>query len=439
VQGIGNGKNLISCEALPNYFGDLLQMKKTLVALAVAAISGASFGQSVQMSGSLSMGFKATTAADAAGTQKSGSGVDQSEINFSVKQKIDATQSVEAKLGLAGADRSGESTAVGGGTNSGAAFGRDASITYTNTRWGQVKLSASEGSGYFSSVGGLGLSGQGQPLIEMDSKLHERKASSDSISYTAAIGPVYVQLEHSEPASDLGLGGGSTGSGGHQRKTTYSAYYPADKLTLLAVFRTYDNQIKGACTASDCPAIYATKDNLYNLQGSYDFGVVKVGAGYQYVNASAGMHQIDSIISAAVPMGPLTLAASYYTSKTTDVPDTSAFANIGAGGAWDAKQYAADTSGYSVGAKYDLSKNFSLTARYASWTPSGYARYEADGDVKPAMLQKFGAAYAAYAAAPSAATQGALAQAWGAAANASAGLKSDKTATEASLLLTYSF
>jgi hypothetical protein len=62
-------------------FGDIL-MKKTLIALAVLASSGASFAQ-VTITGNLAMGYRATTAP--AG-DASGFGVDTSQINFSAKK-----------------------------------------------------------------------------------------------------------------------------------------------------------------------------------------------------------------------------------------------------------------------------------------------------------------------------------------------------------------
>ena len=230
-------------------------------------------------------------------------------------------------------------------------------------------------------------------------------------------------------------------------------YYPAGALTLLGSYRTYDNPKSGPCTLTDCPALSATKDNLYNLQGAYDLGVVKVGVGYQYVNASAGMHQADTQVTVAAPMGPLTLAAAFNTSTLSNAPDTSAFANIGAGGAWVGTQYEGTANGYALGAKYALNKNFSILARFASWVHSGYSRYEADATFKVPALQAFGsaaaaagAAKAAYAATPSAQTGAALQQAgaalqqaWSAAQQASSGLTDSSRASEASILLTYTF
>lgn len=413
-------------------------MKKTLIGLAAFALAGSALAQ-VNVNGTFIFGYKGTTRGDTVATKASGLGVEQSEINLSAKEDIGNGQTVEAKLSLAGLDRSGESSAqpYAVGSN-GPVTGRDASLTYTNKSIGQFRLSTSEGRDYFTAVAGLGVSGIGQPLIEMDGKLHETKGSSDAISYTVPIGPVYFNMEHSENASFAGIGKGSTG-GNKQRKNTYSVYYNQGPMTLLGAYRTYDRGLSGDCTATDCPALQATKDNLYNLQGAYDFGVAKVGVAYQFVNASAGMHQIDTMVSVSAPLGPVTVAASYSTSEMTDPPDTSKFANIGLGGAWLATPYAGKTDGTALGAKYAMSKRTSIVARYASWTHSGYSRYEADATPKAVALQKFGVAFATYSAAPTPANQGALGQAWGAAQAASSGLTKNDVASEYGIYLVHTF
>lgn len=96
------------------------------------------------------------------------------------------------------------------------------------------------------------------------------------------------------------------------------------------------------------------------------------------------MHQTDTQLTVAAPIGPLTVTASFNTSAAAGTPDANAFANLGA----------------------------------------------ASGNV--------GAAQAAFAATPSAATGVGLQAAWGAAKAAGADLN-DNTATEISPLLSYSF
>ena len=70
-------------------------MKKTLVALAVLAASGASFAQ-VSLSGEFAYGYSATT--DAAGLKKSGGGLDTAQLVFSAKEDLGGGTSVAVTM-----------------------------------------------------------------------------------------------------------------------------------------------------------------------------------------------------------------------------------------------------------------------------------------------------------------------------------------------------
>jgi hypothetical protein len=367
-------------------------MKKTLIALAALAASGATFAQ-VTLSGNLTMGYKATQNAKPAQNEAAGFGVDTSQIDFSVKENMGGGQSVHAKMALAGLDRSGES-------GNGAAQGRDATLTYTNTSFGQLELGTTSSVNYFA-----GIASAGAPVIDFDGKLFETRSSSDYISYTVPIGPVYIQLNYGEPSGGLGLGRGTTGAGAlGQRNNTISAYYSAGGLTLLGAFRTYDNRKVGNLLGATGFAEYAagTKDDVTNIQGSYDFGVAKIGAGFQAANASNGVHVNDALVGFSVPVGSWTFGGTYARSAASDAKDTAAFG-------WNLANYNGTATGYSLGASYAISKRTSITTKYARWTHSGYSQYEADG----ALVAGGGAP--------------------------TSGLGYDRTATETSILLSHSF
>ena len=70
-------------------------MKKTLVALAVLAASGASFAQ-VTLSGEFAYGFLATT--DGAGNTASGLGIDTGLLVFSAKEDLGGGYMAEATM-----------------------------------------------------------------------------------------------------------------------------------------------------------------------------------------------------------------------------------------------------------------------------------------------------------------------------------------------------
>lgn len=388
-------------------------MKKTLIALAVLAATGAAMAQ-VTVTGKLAMGYKATKAGNNAGTESSGLGVDTSEVYFTAAEDLGRGQKVEAKLGVAGLDRSGESNYGKTGAN-GPATGRDASLTYTNTAFGQIQLATLERPDFFNLVALVDA-----PVIEMDDKLHEYKKVVDQIRLAVPLGPVIVFLNHIEDydkPTAVGLGVGAAGQTG-QRANQLAAQYKGGPVAAFASYRSYDNRMEGGCVAAApalalaaCPAIRVTKDSLYNLQASYDAGMARIGVGYQDVSATNGMHQKESMISVAVPLGALTFGAAWSRSDTTDAPNTSPFL----GGLWKAKDYEGSATGYSVGVSYALSKRTSLLARHASWTTSGYVQFEHDAVNAMATL------------------------ATGKSAFNNAGLNYQNTASESSLLLVHTF
>lgn len=403
-------------------------MKKTLIALAVLAATGTAMAQ-VTVTGVLAMGYKATKAGNNAGTESSGLGVDTSVVYFTATEDLGRGQKVEAKLGVAGLDRSGESNYGKTGAN-GPATGRDASLTYTNSALGQIQLATLERSDFFAALSGVGVAtasvaGVGAPVIDMDDKLHEYKKVVDQIRYAVPLGPVTVFLNHIESydtstTKAVGLGVGAAGPAGQtgQRANQLAAQYNGGPLTAFASYRSYDNRMEGGCVAAApalalaaCPALRLTKDSLYNLQAAYDLGVARIGAGYQDVSATNGMHQKDSMISVAVPLGALTFGVAWSRSETADAPNTSPFL----GGLWKAKDYEGTANGYSVGVSYALSKRTSVLARHAAWTTSGYVQYEHDAVGALATL------------------------ATGKSAFNNAGLNYQSTASESSILLVHAF
>ena len=307
-------------------------MKKTLIALAVLAASGASFAQ-VTITGSLAMGYKATTSS-AAG-DKSGLGVDTSEINFMATEDLGGGMKATAKMGLAGADRSGES---GNGT----VGGRDASLVLTGG-FGAVALTATRSADYLS--GGL----SGVAGIGFDEKVFGARRSADAISYSVPVGPVSLTLQHQEnniattPGSG-GLGIGATGSSA-QRLNVISATYAPGKLAANIQYLSYDNRNNavGSNTAD-----YVTRAN-----GNYDFGMAKLGLGYSQANYSGGGTAKEGLVGVSVPLGAVTLGAQWGQRKVDD-STTAAIPN-------------GTFNGSGLNAAYALSKRTSIVGMYARW------------------------------------------------------------------------
>ena len=337
-------------------------MKKTLVALAVLAASGASFAQ-VTMSGEFTWGFKSTTnsravaavgstaysmgsAAVAGGADSSGFGVDYSNINFAASEDLGNGVKVAVKMGIDGADRSGDG--VGGPTS-----GQDANITLTGG-FGKLMLATMENTQYL----GNGIAAAGDPVwIDMDNKVQSAKTNGDRIQYSYAFGPVTLGLQHLEAAAGLGEGVGQTGNTAPaQRRNLIEATYAAGALTANVGYAQYDNQMDYAAAVVAVPnvstAVAALNTNTNRVRGSanYDLGVAKIGFGIEKTNKARGS-QTDTFLGANAPIGALTLGVSWASNKL----DTDGTGTDGT------------KMGYGIGAAYALSKRTQLIANFRSW------------------------------------------------------------------------
>jgi predicted porin len=305
-------------------------MKKTLVALAVLAASGASFAQ-VTMTGEFTWGYKATSVA---GADSSGFGVDYSNINFAATEDLGGGTKVSVKMGIDGADRSGDGTIIGG---AGYTTGQDANITLTGG-FGKLMMATMENGNYL----GNGIANAGDPAwIDLDNKVQAAKTNGDRIQYSYAFGPVTLGLQHLEAAAGLGEGVGSTGNTA-QRRNLIEATYAAGALTANVGYGAYDNQVDNTTTS------------VSRVRGSanYDFGVAKVGFGVESTKRSRGS-VTDTFLGANAPIGALTLAVSWGSNKV----DADGLVGVADG----------TKSGYGVGAAYALSKRTQLIANYRSY------------------------------------------------------------------------
>lgn len=343
-------------------------MKKTLIALAVLAASGATLAQ-VTITGNYTYGFKSSqTAPSTAATgstvaqqvtqnlaggnagnatgEASGLGVDTSLITFTAKEDLGGGMSVVAEMSLDGFTR-------------GTANGGDSSLKLT-TPVGRITLQAYKPADYLS--GSFGVGGVG-----MDNKVFPARSLKDAIGFDTKLGPVIVSISHQEqgtsntvvPNAALGLGQGASGSASQvgQRLTSVSGTYISGPLVANLNFIAYDNR------TADVNTSYR---DVVRTGATYDFGVAKVGGGFSQLTLMSGGTLTDSAISVAVPVGALTLGANY-AQETAD--GTAAMASFGlAKGALDQTR-----NGYGLSANYALSKRTSIIATYANWLPYGGA------------------------------------------------------------------
>ncbi|MDP3653068.1 MAG: porin [Rhodoferax sp.] len=309
-------------------------MKKTLIALAVLAASGASFAQ-VTITGNLAMGYKLSTTA---AVDASGFGVDTSQIDFAATEDLGGGWKMAAKMALAGADRSGES-------GTGAVAGRDASLTLT-TGAGAFILSANRSADYLtggvSGVAGVGFGG----------KIFSARRTADAVAYVVPVGPVTVSLVHQEndqatgASGTMALGTGAAGSS-FQRLNVVGVTYAAGPLTANGQYLSYDNRSN--------PSANTTADYVTRASGSYDFSVAKLGLGYSQANYSAGGIRKDALIGVSVPAGALTVGAQWGQRKTEGFSTAADGSN----------------NGTALAVTYALSKRTSVIGNYARWDMTG--------------------------------------------------------------------
>jgi len=306
-------------------------MKKTLIALAVLAASGASFAQ-VTVSGNLTMGYQA--ASDAAKNDTSGFGVDTSEIDFAATEDLGGGTKIVANLALAGADRSGESTAGGVVT------GRNASLAVT-TSVGTLTLAAERAGDYLSS----GIAGVGAYYSGFDGKIFNSRVNRDAVYYTVPVGAFTLGATYQESDNLVGLGNGTTGTAALTGQTIAGvlASYAKGPLTGNLTYLSFNARQN------------STYKDQTRLSGAYNFGVVSLGLGAVVTNSglTAGGKATDLLLGVSAPFGALTVGGQLAQRKIDDV----AFTAQGVG----------TINGSALQVSYALSKRTSFIGNYARW------------------------------------------------------------------------
>lgn len=315
-------------------------MKKTLIALAVLAASGASFAQ-VSITGNYTAGYRASTApAGDAG----GFGIDTSLVTFTASEDLGGGLTAKAEMKIDGLSRGG----VAGG---------DSGLSLSGG-FGKIALETGRGGDYLSG----GTSGVGG--VGWDGKVFSTLTASDSVAYTSpSFGGFTVGLSHDEGAtsqggenaSPIGLGSGAAGTPvgvDYQRGSGVTLAYAAGPLSVNGNYKVWDQQGAGTTAATGA----GNSKNRISVRVAYDFGAFKVGAGFRNQQFVVGTRQ-DALVSAAFPVtSQLTLGANWASRVQNDTV-VSATGAVTTG----------TKTGTSLKAEYALSKRTSLVGSYARW------------------------------------------------------------------------
>jgi predicted porin len=317
-------------------------MKKTLIALAVVAVSGAAFAQSsMTLSGKLGIAYTANKSA--AGVKSNGLGVTDGNVTFAAVEDLGgglkAAASMDVRVrGRESADDGSSSACAAlpcAATRDGVG-GRDASVSLMGG-FGTVTLGAVE-----AGNGIIGLASAGAPVIGQDNGVTlDAAANVDLLAYTTpALFPgltakVLLIDSISNPGAD-GMESAST----LQDATLVGVNYSAGPLAVAADY-----------TAFGLNAVVVGADTRTRISGSYDLGVVKLGAGFQTKETTAGVKDKQYMLGVSAPMGPLTVGATYAKRDS----DTATL----------------DAKGYELGAQYAFSKRTALQTAYLNQKING--------------------------------------------------------------------
>lgn len=309
-------------------------MKKTLVALAVLAASGASFAQAT-ITGAYAYGYQTTSnVGGVSGTDASGLGIDTSFVKFAASEDLGGGMAVGASMSIDGMNRGG-------------IFGGDSNINVSGA-FGRVSMGNGRGPDTMTDYtnGSVG----------MDGKVFSALTTSENISYsTPNMGGFVVQVQHlegatsqaTENAAPMGLGVGATGTS-IQRRNDIRVAYAAGKLAAAVNLLSYDQQGTSATTPT-------AATNAQRGYVRYDFGVANVGAAIYQLNYQLGK-RTDTMVAVNFPsvMGSkLDLGAEY---ASRDKNGTAADSFV---------------TGTALSAKYNLSKRTAVTGTYARWDVAG--------------------------------------------------------------------
>ncbi len=310
-------------------------MKKTLLALAVVAVSGAAFAQSATLSGSFIYGFQS---AKIAGAKTAGLGTDTAAIALVATEDLGGGLKATAKLSLANMMRDGAGT------------GEDAFVSLAGG-FGTVSMGAVE------SDDGLSRAYAGAPVIGLDGRVHGANTNIDYVSYTSpqfvpglTVGVSYVDRGNTAATVTnsngvgAGLQAGTTGPTSAQPSVTLNATYGAGPISARIDATQWNRQGETDVTSN-------TNKNRFRVSGNYNLGMAKIGLGYSSLKRTTGTTAKSTTAGVSVPVGAATLGLVY-----------EKFVNAGV-----------TTSGFSAGGQYNISKRTNVSAGYAQWKKDGAA------------------------------------------------------------------
>ena len=297
--------------------------------MAAVAAASTSFAQ-VTLSGEFAYGYLATTSGT--GATASGGGLDTSMLVFGVGEDLGGGNRVDVTMKTDG---------TGG---RGAALNNDDQIIELTTSFAKFKAGSWKPGDWLTGVTG------GATWYGLDGKILSARSFRDSVGVAI---PFSKELSLSatiyEPSNLLGEGSGNAGTSA-QGANVYTLTYKTGPASVSAGYVTYSNQGSTDATVKD----------IARVGGNYDFGVAKVGLGYQVINYAGNGTNNQTLATLSAPLGgAMSVNAAWASNKT----ETSAFTTTtGTQGALSGTR-----TGYIVGLQYNMSKRTYAILNYGSW------------------------------------------------------------------------
>jgi hypothetical protein len=300
-------------------------MKKTLVALAVLAASGASFAQ-VTLSGEFAYGFLATT--NGTGANASGLGIDTGLLVFSAKEDLGQGYMADVTM----------KTDSSGGRS--AAINSDDQIIGLTTPFGRLTMGSWKPAEFISSVSGR------DTWYGLDNRVTSARTTRDSIGFAAPItSTLTASATYYEPANAIGEGSGTAGTSA-QQSNVYTLSYNGGALKGALSYVSYNN-----VGSTDSTVKSVTRGGA-----NYDLGMVKVGAGLQVASHAGSGTNTQYMVSLSAPIGSKVSVNAAWAGNNVDVSATSTLAASNG-----------TRTGYMLGAQYNMSKRTYAILNYGNW------------------------------------------------------------------------
>jgi predicted porin len=320
-------------------------MKKTLVAIAVLAATGAAFAQ-VTITGKLGIGIgKSASQTQANANTNNGLQTFDGDITFSATEDLGGGMKVIASTAVQLRGRNDDAAAA---TINGSQFRtRDSSIALI-TNMGVIALGSVESpSGFFRGPSYKDFLGTG---FDNANGPWDGKANIDFIRYMVPVGKFQLSAWYAE----VGSGAGNSTVLGVSTKVNapiVMVNYADGPLTAYADYTAF-SAIK---TPGAPVGAVLSGNNRARIGGDYNFGVARVAVGYQMRDVLADQYYFGLV----VPVGPLTVNLSYGARAATK-------ANAGLGVAADGER-----TGTALQVQYNLSKQTLIETSYETYTGGG--------------------------------------------------------------------